>query len=200
MHQGREVVTAIFKEPVSGPLQVGKRLIAGDQQADLRHHGGESKAVYCYPWEHYATWREELGRDDFTPGQFGENFTAEGLLESAVCIGDQLVIGTARFEVTQPRVPCMKLGIRMKDPSFVKRFLNSRRSGFSMRVLEPGVVSPGDEIAISFLEPARVTVEEINTLRFFDTGNEAGIRRALAVGALSPEWRADLNELLPTAR
>ncbi len=140
------VLTAIFKSSVSGPVFIGRRNLEGDRQADLRVHGGPDKAVYAYPSEHYPYWADETGRDDFEFGQFGENLTTEGLLETSVCIGDQFKFGTALLEISQPRFPCFKLGIRMGDRGFVKRFFASRRSGFYLRVIEEGAVQSGDSI------------------------------------------------------
>lgn len=139
-------LSGIVKRPVAGPVEVGPTGLAGDGQADLRVHGGRDKAVYAYPLEHYAAWSAELGRDDLEPGHFGENLTVEGLREDEVRIGDVLRIGTALFQVTQPRIPCFKLAIRMGDPFFAKPFLRSGRSGFYLRVLEEGTLAVGDAI------------------------------------------------------
>jgi MOSC domain-containing protein YiiM len=195
--RGQSVGTGIYKRPVDGVVRVLRRTLDGDRQVDLRFHGGVDKAVYCYPHEHYAFWREALGRDDLAPGQFGENFTTEGLLETAVCIGDQLAIGTARFEVTQPRVPCFKLGIKMGDARFVKQFMNAQRTGFYLRVLQEGEVRAGDGIEIVARGATGLSVQAVNHLHFFDTQNHAGIRAALAEPALSASWREELGELLP---
>lgn len=197
MHRGEAVGTGIYKEPVAGRVQVLGRTLEGDRQVDLRFHGGLDKAVYCYPREHYAFWGGELGREDLAPGQFGENFTTEGLLETAVCIGDRLGVGTAVFEVTQPRVPCFKLGIKMGDAGFVKRFLQSERSGFYLRVIERGSVAAEDEIRVVSRGATGLTVQTVHHLHFFDTGNHGAIRRALEEPALSRSWREELGEMLP---
>ena len=140
------VRTGIWKQPVDGPVRVGRLNLAGDGQADLEAHGGEHKAVYAYPLEHYAVWRRELGRDDLEPGGFGENLTVEGLLEADVHIGDQFRIGTAVLEVSQPRTPCFKLALRIGDPTLVRRFTESGRSGFYLRVITEGELAAGQPV------------------------------------------------------
>lgn len=197
MHRGESVGTGIYKSPVEGPVRVLRRTLEGDRQVDLHYHGGPDKAVYCYPHEHYAAWAAELRRDDLLPGQFGENFTVDGLTEDAVYIGDRLAVGTALFEVTQPRVPCFKLGIKMGDAGFVKKFLNSQRSGFYLRVLEEGSVQAGDAIRFAARGVTGLSVRAVHHLHFFDTANHEAIRRALEEPALSVSWRGELTELLP---
>ena len=197
MHRGELVGTGIYKEPVAGPVRVQRRTLEGDRQVDLRFHGGPDKAVYCYPLEHYAHWREVLGREDLTWGQFGENFTTEGLTEETVCIGDRLGVGSAVFEVTQPRVPCFKLGIKMGDPGFIRTFLNSERSGFYLRVIEEGTVAAGEEIRLLARGATGLTVRAVHHLHFFDSKNHESIRKALEEPALSRSWREELGELLP---
>jgi MOSC domain-containing protein YiiM len=194
-HGGKTVGTGIFKEPVTGPVMATRLTLDGDRQVDLRYHGGEHKAIYAYPHEHYATWAQELGRDDLTFGQFGENFTTEGLLETDVHIGDRFRVGEAFVEVTQPRVPCFKLGIKMGDARFVRTFLESERSGFYLRVLEEGMVEAGDTIELEFTHPEAITVQYIHHLFFQDSLNKDEIQRALSVEALSKEWRQQLREL-----
>ena len=193
-HRGRVVGTGIFKEPVEGRVALGRLTLAGDRQVDFRHHGGPDKAVYAYPWEHYAVWGEELGRDDLVYGQFGENFTVAGLPEDEVYIGDQLRIGTAVVEVTQPREPCFKLGIRMGDPRFPDVFRKSERIGYYLRVIEEGDVGAGDGIERLDSVGGGMTVRELFHLVFFDSGNREGIARALELPALSKEWRRRLTE------
>ncbi len=144
--QGRTVSTGIFKEPVAGQVAVHRLGLAGDEQADLAVHGGLNKAVYSYALEHYDFWRAELSRDDLPNGMFGENLTTRGLDESTVNVGDRFRIGTALLEVTQPRQPCYKLGIRFGDMGIVKRFARAGRAGLYFRVLEEGVLQPGDAI------------------------------------------------------
>jgi MOSC domain-containing protein YiiM len=192
------VETGIFKTEVEGRVMLRKLNLDGDRQADLRFHGGEHKAVYAYPVEHYARWKTELGRETMHSGQFGENFTVEGMLERDVCIGDTFRIGGAMVQITQPRVPCFKLGIKMGDPTFVKRFLRSRRSGFYLRVLEEGEVGAGDAIERVRKDPVRLSVHDIHALHFADGDgiDIDGIRRALSIPALSSEWRAELEDLM----
>ena len=192
------VETGIFKEPVEGRVALRGVNLDGDGQADLRFHGGVDKAVYAYPVEHYAYWKDELQRERMPFGLFGENFTTEGILERDVCIGDCLKIGTAVLQVTQPRVPCFKLGIKMGDPRFVRTFLHSRRSGFYLRVLQEGEVGAGDRIEIVERDTARLSVHDIHVIHFreSDTVDVEGLRRAISVAALSAEWRGELEKIL----
>lgn len=196
LHQGELVGTGIFKNPVEGPVAVGAVQMAGDRQADLRNHGGPDKAVYGYPWEHYAHWANALERDDFTPGQFGENLTTEGLLESELCVGDRLRVGSVLLEVSQPRMPCFKLGIRMKLPGFPKVFLQSGLVGFYFRVLEEGSLQAGDSITLTPSAHARVSVQQISHTRFFDTQNREMIETILSNPALAQVWRKDFEDIL----
>jgi MOSC domain-containing protein YiiM len=192
---GRAVSTSIFKEPVDGRVRVRRLSLEGDWQADLRSHGGLNKAVYAYPLEHYARWSEELGREDLRPGQFGENLTVEGLTEDAARLGDVFRVGGALLQVTQPRYPCFKLGIKMGDASFPKRFLASGRTGFYLRVLEEGALGAGD--VVEFAEKSdHLTVRELWHLVLMDKGNVEGARRALRCQTLAPEWREPLEERL----
>ncbi len=194
-HNGQIVGTGIFKEPVAGRVMARRLTLDGDKQVDLRYHGGEHKAIYAYPHEHYATWTQELGRNDLGFGQFGENLTTEGLLETTVHLGDRFRVGEALLEVTQPRVPCFKLGIKMGDPEFVKTFLKSMRSGFYLRVLEEGEIGAGDAIERTELGPERITIHDLYHLRFKDPLNKDLIHRVLSVEALSKEWRKELSNL-----
>ena len=146
--RNKKVLSAIIKVPVNGPVAVGKLNLDGDRQADLSVHGGENKAVYVYPSEHYEFWQEKFPRMEMPWGTFGENLTTEGLLESKVRIGDHFIIGSAKFEVTQPRFPCFKLGIRFEDDSIIKSFLDSERTGYYLKVLKEGVVEAGDQISL----------------------------------------------------
>ncbi|MCE2510728.1 MAG: MOSC domain-containing protein [Alphaproteobacteria bacterium] len=198
-YQGRSITTGIFKEPVQGRVLVRALNLKGDGQADLESHGGQHKAIYAYPFEHYADWAAELGRDDFTHGQFGENFTTEGLLEDTVYIGDRFRIGDATFEVTQPRVPCFKLAMKMDLESFPKRFLASGRTGFYMRVLEEGDVAAGDTIERVGHAGERVSVREVNGLMFQEKANLEGAVRVLRVPALAPGWCAVFEKRLLAA-
>lgn len=144
--QGRTIRTGIFKEPVSGRVRATRHGLAGDGQADQRVHGGRTKAVYAYPSEHYAYWRRELRDQDLPWGMFGENLTTEGLLETEVRVGDRFRVGTAILEVTQPRRPCVKLGIRFGREDIIPRFRQARRSGFYLAVVEEGELGAGDTI------------------------------------------------------
>jgi len=192
-YRGQSLHTSIFKEPVNGRVAVRRLSLQGDWQADLRYHGGLNKCVYAYPFEHYAWWAQELDRDDLVPGQFGENLTLEGLTEEMVRLGDVLRIGTCSLQVTQPRYPCFKLGIRMGSPGFPKRFLASGRTGYYLRVLEEGDLAAGD--ALELVERSQqLTVRELWHLVQFDKENIEGARLALRCQTLGPEWREPLEE------
>jgi MOSC domain-containing protein YiiM len=193
--RGQAVSTSIFKEPVAGRVRVRRLSLEGDCQADLRHHGGLNKAVYAYPLEHYAWWAHELGRDDFHPGQFGENVTVEGLTEETAHLGDVLRVGSAVLQVTQPRYPCYKLGIKMGDPGFPRRLLASGRTGFYLRVVEEGEVGAGDALALVERSDT-LTVRELWHLVHVDKQNIEGARRALGCQTLAPEWREPLEDRL----
>ncbi len=195
-HGGQTVTTGIFKLPVAGPVWLGRQNLEGDGQADLRVHGGADKAVYVYPFEHYAFWAGELGRHDFSHGQFGENFTTRGLLEDEVSIGDVFRIGGARVQVTQPRSPCFKLGIRMGDENFPGRFATANRTGFYLRVLEEGVVKAGDAIALIEQPRGSISVRDAFRLRHGAGGTRAEYERAARVPALTPSWRAAFEKRL----
>ena len=160
--QGKTVRTAIWKEAVDGPRMVRRINIDGDDQADRLAHGGEHRAVFVYQLDSYRYWERELGRDDFTPGQFGENFTVEGLADDEVCIGDRYRIGEALFEVTQPRVTCYRVGIRMDEPAMPTLLVAHHRPGFYLRVLEEGRVQAGDEIVKVADGPERLTIAEVD--------------------------------------
>ena len=162
--KGRTVHTAIWKEPVQGRCRVGRLNLDGDGQGDLAGHGGEQRAVFAYQIELYRYWQEQLKRTDFVHGQFGENFTIEGLPDDVVCIGDRYQIGSALFEVTQPRVTCYRVGIRMNEPRMPALLTSSGRPGFYVRVLQPGEVAAGDEIVKRGEATERMTVAEINAL------------------------------------
>jgi len=165
------LTTGIYKEPIHERVMLHSLSLEGDGQADLNAHGGFYKAVYVYPHEHYTTWAKELERDDFTFGQFGENFTVEGMLETDVNVGDMYRIGEAIVQVTQPRVPCFKLAHKMGIPTFVKTFLQANRSGFYLRVLEEGTVGAEDDIELIKADPVGMSVAEINHLLYFDKSN-----------------------------
>jgi ferredoxin-NADP reductase/MOSC domain-containing protein YiiM/ferredoxin len=194
--QGRTVFTGVFKEPVSGARRVRKLNVDGDGQGDLAGHGGEQRAVFVYQIDSYRYWEHELGRDDFTYGQFGENFTVEGLGDDEVCIGDRYQIGTAVFEVTQPRVTCYRVGIRMNDPRIPALLVSHHRPGFYFRVLEEGDVQAGDDISKLSSGPERMTVSDVDGLLYLPGHTRQGLLRALRVPALSPGWQGSFQALL----
>ena len=187
--RGGTVRTSIFKSPVLGRVRVTKLNVEGDQQSDLSVHGGLEKAVYVYPSEHYAFWREELPGIDLPWGVFGENFTTEGLLEDSVDIGDRLRVGSAEFVVTQPRMPCYKLGIRFGRPDMVKRFLRNGRSGFYLAVHQEGEVTAGDSFELIARDEAGVRVAEVVHLYIADAANQELLRRVSELPALPEGWR-----------
>ncbi len=199
VHDGGMVLTAIFKEPVAGRVRLSRLNLEGDRQADLRVHGGEHKAVYAYPFEHYDHWQRELGREDFGFGQFGENLTVQGLLENAVHVGDVFRVGSALVQVSQPRTPCFKLGIKIGSQRFLKPFLISGRVGFYLRVLEEGEVRAGDAIEEVRRDPARLSVREVSRLMYLDRRDLDGARHAARVEALAPSWRSSFEERLAEA-
>lgn len=188
------VRTGIFKDPISGPVMIGKLNLAGDSQADLTVHGGEDKAVYGYPAEHYQYWQRELPDVRFSSGNFGENLTTEGLLESTLCIGDTLRVGAAILTVTQPRMPCYKLNLRFGRDDMIKRFLMSGRSGFYFSVAEMGEVSADSEVEILSRDPNRVTVIDIVRLYLGETPGSDLLQRAMNVSALPASWKTHLLE------
>jgi MOSC domain-containing protein YiiM len=196
--RGKPVETGIIKQPVAGPVMVRRLNLDGDRQADLRVHGGAEKAVYGYPAEHYPFWREELG-EELAWGAFGENLTTAGLDEERLHIGDQLRIGGAELVVTQPRLPCFKLGVRFGRPEMVKRFMASRRTGFYFAVLREGQVAAGDRIEIIARDLLGVTVADIACLAASDKADRALMRRAVMVPALAEGWRAYFADRLATA-
>ena len=193
--QGRRVRTGIFKEPVAGSVGVGTLNLDGDGQADLRVHGGEDKAVYAYPAEHYRSWSDELGRS-LPYGQFGENLTLEGLTENEARIGDRYRIGSALLEVSQPRTPCFKLGIKMGDDAFPARFLESGRSGFYLRVAAPGTLQAGDDVVLDFREAGSLTVAAIQRLTIEDPADHAVLEQAALLEALPEGWRRRFRQRL----
>ncbi len=197
---GQPVATGIFKESVTGPVMVRTLGLAGDGQADLENHGGIHKAVYAYPFEHYAHWSQELKREDFSFGQFGENLTVEGLLEDQVYIGDVLRIGDVLLEVTQPRVPCFKLAHKMGMPGFPKLFAKSGRTGFYLRVLAEGEITAGDEIERVKTDPHGLSVHALMDVMHFDRNNIAVMEKAVSIPALTPSWREELKEHLAAVR
>ncbi len=186
---GKSVLTSIFKAPVEGSVKVRRLNVEGDRQSDLAVHGGADKAVYVYPAEHYAFWRAELPGVDLPWGAFGENFTTEGLIEDAVHIGERFRIGSAEFAVTQPRMPCFKLGIRLGRPDMVKRFLRSGRAGFYLAVTREGEAAAGDALASIARNELSISVAEIVGLYSADAANQDLLRKASELSALPESWR-----------
>jgi MOSC domain-containing protein YiiM/ferredoxin-NADP reductase len=193
--RGQTVHTAIWKESVTGRRMVRRLNIDGDGQGDLAGHGGEHRAVMVYQVESYRYWERHFGRNHFSFGQFGENFTVEGLADDDVCIGDRYRIGNALFEVTQPRVTCYRVGIRMEQPEMPSLLVSHRRPGFYFRVLEEGEISAGDEIFKVAQGPERVTVADIDGLLYLSKHPRDQLERALRIPALSPGWRTSLQAL-----
>jgi MOSC domain-containing protein YiiM/ferredoxin-NADP reductase len=194
--RGRTVHTGIWKEPVQGRRRVGRLNVEGDGQGDLGGHGGEQRAVFVYQFESYRHWEQELGRSELTHGQFGENFTIEGLPDDEVCIGDRFRIGTALFEVTQPRTTCYRVGIRLDEPRMAALLTGSGRPGFYFRVLEEGEVGAGDAIVPVARGPERMTVTEVNALLYSSRHPRDQLERVLRIPALSPGWRWSFEALL----
>src|ERR1700754_4810439 len=193
---GRTVHTGIWKEPVIGRCRVGRLNVDGDGQGDTAGHGGEQRAVFVYQDESYRYWQKHLGRSNLVHGQFGENFTVEGLADAEVCIGDRYRIGSALFEVTQPRVTCYRLGIRMEEPDMAALLVKHGRPGFYFRVIEEGDVEAGDEIIQVASGPESMSVFEINALLYLPPHPRERIERALNIPALSGGWRHSFAALL----
>lgn len=193
---GKTVHTAIWKEPVSGPRMARRLNIDGDGQGDLAGHGGEQRSVFVYQIESYQYWQEQLGRDDFTYGQFGENFTVQGLADDEVCIGDRYRVGDAVFEVTQPRVTCFRVGIRMDDPRMPALLVSRHRPGFYFRVLAEGEVEAGQEIIKLAPGPESMTVAETDALLYLPGHPRQQLLRTLRIPALSGGWKASFQEML----
>src|SRR5277367_4103082 len=194
--RGMTVHSGIWKDAVQGRCRVARLNLAGDGQGDLAGHGGEHRAVFVYQIESYRYWREQLGRTDFVYGQFGENFTVEGLADDGVYIGDRYRIGSALLEVTQPRVTCYRVGIRMNEPRMAALLTSSGRPGFYFRVLEEGEVGAGDEIVKVDEGKARMSVSEVNALLYSPQHPRDRLERALQIAALSPGWRSSFIALL----
>jgi MOSC domain-containing protein YiiM len=197
-HGDKLVSTGIFKKSVAGPVHVNGYNLVGDGQADLESHGGEYKAVYAYSLDHYEFWRKVLSREEMPFGQFGENLTVEGLDESRSCVGDRLQIGTAQFTVTQPRVPCYKLGIRLGNEKMPRLFSESARTGFYLRVLHEGTVEAGDPVEVIERGRGHVAIKTLFEayMRPGDRDAARTLRQGLEVPELSPEWRAHIIKRL----
>jgi MOSC domain-containing protein YiiM len=200
---GRTVTTGIYKEPVTGRVALRKLNLDGDRQADLSVHGGEYKAVYCYPVEHYEYWKKELPGRELPMGVFGENFTLQGLLEAEAHLGDRFAVGSAEVVVTQPRLPCYKLGVRFGDDEMVKRFLASGRGGFYLAVTREGEVGAGDEIIVISRDVNAVPASEVTRLyvaKGYGTEELISLRRALQVEALPEDWKHYFRERMQKVR
>ncbi len=196
---GRTVTTGIYKYPVEGPIALRRLNLDGDRQADLTVHGGEHKAVYLYPIEHYAYWKKKLPGRDLPPGSFGENFTTEGLLEDEIHIGDQLAVGTAEVIVTQPRLPCYKLGIRFEADDMVRKFLASRRIGFYVAITQEGQVEAGEEIKL--LSRARNSISvaaflELYVAKNWTAADITQVRRLFQLPSLPNDWKSYFDQRL----
>jgi MOSC domain-containing protein YiiM len=193
---GRRVRTGIFKQPVAGPVMLRTLNLDGDRQADLRVHGGPSKAVYAYPADHYVYWHAALPDLSLPWGMFGENLTGDWPHEDTVYVGDRFRIGSAEVMVTEPRLPCYKLGVKFGRPDIMKRFLASGRTGFYLAVVREGVVQTGDEIEPVLRDPHGVTVADITRLYADEKRNRDLLVRALELPALSDDWRGYFQERL----
>ena len=194
--RGQTVYTSVWKQSVQGRRLVRRLNIDGDAQGDLAGHGGEQRAVMVYQMESYQYWERELDRHDFTFGQFGENFTVEGLADSEVCVGDRYRIGSALFEVSQPRVTCYRVGIRMNEPRMPALLVARQRPGFYFRVLEEGEVGAGDEIVKVSESPERLSIAAVNALLYLPGPSREDLELALRMPALSPGWKASFEALL----
>ncbi len=196
---GRRVTTGIFKEPVPNRVALRKLNLDGDRQADLSVHGGAAKAVYCYPLVHYDYWKKELPERDLPTGIFGENFTLDSFSEELVHLGDRFSVGSAEVVVTQPRLPCYKLGIRFEADTMVKRFFASGRTGFYLSVAKEGEVGAGDEMSVISSDPNGVPVSEITRLygeKNYNDADAASVQRAIRVAALPASWKEYLRQRL----
>ena len=196
---GKTVRTSIWKYPVQGHVHVSTLNLDGDQQSDLSVHGGVDKAVYIYPSEHYSYWRTQLPDLELPWGAFGENFTSEGIVEDQVTIGARLRVGSAEFMVTQPRMPCFKLGIRFNRRDIVKRFLESKRSGFYLSVTREGEVENGNAIEFTEKQKTGVTITDIVNLYTIDSENQELLRRATELPALPQSWKDYFRKRLRNA-
>ncbi len=197
--QGRTVYTGAWKHPVPGPRMVRRLNVDGDGQGDLQGHGGEQRAVLVYQIQSYEHWQQHFGRDDFSYGQFGENLTVDGLPDDQVCIGDRYRIGEAEFEVTQPRVTCYRVGLRLGEPELPALLVSHRRPGFYMRVIREGHVQAGDQIVKTRTGPGALSVADTDALLYLPHRDPGQIRRALQIPALSPGWQGSFREMLAAA-
>ena len=197
--QGKTVRTAIWKRPVTGRVLAGRLNLAGDAQADLSGHGGEQRAIMVYQLDSYRYWEKHLGRSDFVPGMFGENLTVDGLADTEVCIGDRYRIGSGIFEVSQPRVTCYRVGLRLNHPEMPALLVSHRRPGFYLRVIQEGDIGAGDPIEKIADGPEHMTVAEIDALLYSAEHPVEALRRASRIPALSPGWQGSMKALLEAA-
>jgi len=197
-HKGKKLLTSFYKQPVSGPIQVLKKGLLGNDQADKDNHGGEDKAVYAYSYHHYAYWQNILGGNELPYGSFGENLTISHLPEDEICIGDQFQVGEVVMTVTQPRVPCFKLGIRFNDDLMVKNFMQSARTGCYLKVLNEGVIQQGDRLKKILTGKGSISVQKLFTSFYLDKSPIAmdTLRNVLEVDDLSADWREQINRKL----
>src|ERR1700754_1456533 len=194
--QGKTVHTGIWKAPVEGPVMVRRLNIDGDGQGDLAGHGGEQRAGMVYQTESYDYWRDYLGRDDLEPGNFGENFTVSGLSDRNVCIGDRYRIGEAEFEVTQPRVTCFRVGMRLGVPEMPNLLVSQHRPGFYFRVIAEGLVRAGDDIVLTRRGPHELSVADVDALLYLPGKDTDVLRKTVDVAALSPGWQQSFRDML----
>ncbi|MDH3242634.1 MAG: MOSC domain-containing protein [Alphaproteobacteria bacterium] len=193
-YRNRTYPTSIYKEPVAGRVRVGRLNIEGDRQGNPKTHGGPDMAVYVYSHDHYPHWEADLGTGPLAPGAFGENLTVTGMADDQVCIGDVYAVGSARFQVTEPRTPCHKLAMKFDDPGLPRRFFQAGRLGFYFRVLDEGEIGAGDEVVREARDAAGITIAEVARL-WADKGAGPGdLERVLAVPALSASWRAAFTD------
>ena len=194
--EGRTVFTGVWKFPVDGP-QMARRLgIDGDGQGDTVGHGGEQRAVLAYQIDSYRYWQQHFGRDDFTYGQFGENLTIDGLDDAEVCVGDRYRIGDAEFEVTQPRVTCFRVALRLGEPDLPALLVSHRRPGFYLRVITEGSIQAGDQIIQTRSDPRGLSVADIDGLLYLPDRDSAKLRLAVQIPALSPGWQQSFRDLI----
>ena len=194
-YKGKKVVTGIYKKPLQGSVSLRETNIDGDKQVDLKNHGGLDKAVYAFPYEHYAFYQEHLGQCSYKYGEFGENLTTKGLVESSVHIGDQFQIGTSIIEVSQPRAPCFKLAMKTGTPKVVRLMLDSAKTGYYFRVIREGLIEAG-EVERIFKNEAAQSVEEIHNLMFFEIVNVRELKRALLNPALGQSLQDEFSKRL----
>ena len=194
--QDKTVFTGVWKTPVEGPVMVRRLNVDGDGQGDLAGHGGEQRAVLVYQTDSYDHWRNYLGRDDLVPGNFGENFTVTGLGDDEVCVGDRYRIGDAEFEVTQPRVTCFRVGMRLGEPDMPNLLVAHHRPGFYMRVIREGRVEAGDPIELTRRGRHELSIADVDALLYLPDRDVDRLRQAVDIPALSPGWQQSFRDML----